>query len=715
MVQPDPQAIEALLTLMNLDEKLGQLTMRAAGLATTGPRGDVEIAGAIRAGRVGNVLNVWGRERLEELQTEAVEGSRLGIPILFGLDVLHGQHTIFPIPLAEASAFDPELWERTARAAALETAADGVDVTFAPMLDVARDPRWGRIAESPGEDPWLAAHYGEAKVQGFQRAGLDDPRAVAACAKHLCAYAAVAGGREYMPVEVSERSLHEVYLPPFTAAVDAGAALVMPAFTDHAGVPMTAHRGLLTGWLRDRQGFEGVIVSDYAAVAELVVLGVAADLAEAAALALRAGVDVDMMSDGYREGLPVALERGLVSLAEVDAAVRRVLTLKARLGLLDDPWRRIRSAVTVDGSAQRALAREMARRSVVLLTHRDEVLPLAKRRRLAVLGPLADSPDDMLGPWAGAGRAEDAISLVEALRRASPPREITTARGVDIDGDDASGIPAALDLARAADVVVLALGEGRRMSGEAASRGRPWLPGQQAELARAVLDLDKPVVVVLFSGRPLTLPWLFERVSAVLAAWFPGVEAGPALVDVLCGHHPPVGRLPVTWPVDVGQVPIFFGQRPTGRPAEPEAPYSSKYLDVPFEPQFPFGHGLSYTRFGLADLRIAPLEAGPEDAFAVEVEVTNEGARAGEEVVFLFVRDPVASVTRPLLELKGMQRIALEAGARAPVRFDLPVAELAIPVADLSPRLEPCEVEILVGPAAERARLLSASVRVTVG
>jgi beta-glucosidase len=714
MAASDPSArIETLLGAMTLEEKLGQMTMASAGFAVTGPTVSADYLAAIRAGKVGSLLNLWGAARTREVQRIALEESRLGIPLLLTFDVIHGYRTIFPLPLAEAAAFDPALWQRTARAAASEAAADGVALVFAPMLDVARDCRWGRIAESPGEDPWLAARFAEAKVQGLQGPDLAAGDSVAATAKHLAAYGASIGGVDYASVDISELTLHEVYLPPFRAAVDAGVATIMPAFTDLAGVPMTANAPLLRDLVRGRWGFEGPIIGDYGAVTELIAHGVAADLADAAALALKAGVDIDMMSDAYAQGLPVALQRGRVTIEAVDAAVRRILELKARLGLFEDPYRRGDGGGPPPAQLQahRALARETARRSIVLLTNRGGVLPLADTaRRLAVLGPLADARAEMLGPWAAAGQVADTISLLEGLGAALPASEIMHAGGAAIDGEDVSGIPAALELARAADVVVLCLGEAAAMSGEAASRARPYLPGRQAELAEAVFDLGKPSIVLLTSGRPLLVPWLFERADAVLATWHLGGEAGHAVGDVLSGRWNPSGRLPVTWPVDVGQIPIFYAGRPPGRPPDPAVRYSAKYIDLPVEPQFPFGHGLSYSRFALSGLCTNARELRPGELLTVEVEVENQGPMAGEETVLLFVRDPVASRARPVLELKGCARIALAPGARDRVRLTLAAEDLAFPGPDLAPRLEPGAIEILVGPAADRRRLLATSV-----
>jgi beta-glucosidase len=717
MAEADPSTeIEALLGRMTLEEKIGQMTLVSAGQAVTGPGGPVDYLQAIRTGGVGTVSNLWDPVQTREVQRVALEETRLGIPLLFVMDVIHGHRTIFPLPLAEAGAFDPDLWRRTARVAATEAAANGLAMTYAPMLDVARDPRWGRIAESPGEDPWLGARFARAKVEGFQGDDLAAADSLAATAKHLAAYGAVTAGRDYATVDISDRSFHEIYLPPFRAAVAAGVAAIMPAFHDLAGVPMTANAAVLRGVVRERWGFDGVIVSDYGAIAELMVHGVAADVAEAAALALQAGVDIDLMGDAYARGLPGALERGRVTMADIDAAVRRILALKQALGLLDDPHRRGRQLSAAELGAHREVAREAARRAIVLLTNRGGVLPLAANGgAVAVLGPLADARAEMLGPWAAAGRPEDMVTILEGLRAALPAREIAYARGVAIDGDDTDDIPAALDLARAADVVMLCLGEAAHMSGEAASRGRPVLPGRQAELAQAVLALGKPVALILSSGRPLMVPWLFERADAALATWFLGSEAGHAVGDVVSGRHNPTGRLSVSWPVDIGQIPICYAQRPTGRPANPDDHYTSKYLDLPVDPLFSFGHGLSYARFVYRDVRAHPETLRPGAAITVEVEVANQGAVAGEETVFLFIHDPVASLARPLLELRGVAKIALNPGMRGTVRFALETDDLAFVGPDLAPRLESGVFEIHVGPSAARQGLLKTTVELVAG
>jgi len=704
--------IHELMGAMTLAEKLGQLTMTAAGYTVTGPVIAGDSTESIRDGTIGNLLNLVGPGPVHEMQRLAVEESRLGIPLLIGLDIIHGHRSLFPIPLGEAAVFDPQVWALTAREAAREAAADGLAMSFAPMLDVSRDPRWGRTAEGPGEDPWLGTLIARAKVQGFQGEDLSAADALAAVAKHFCAYGPVEGGREYAAVDISERTLREVHLPGFAAAVAAGVVAVMPSFTDLAGTPMTAHVDLLRHYLRGQLGFDGVIVSDYNAIAELLRHGVAADLPEAAALALAAGVDIDMMSDAYRRGLPVALERGLVTIAQIDESVLRVLTLKQRLGLFDDPYRRGATAERPEALAQRRqLARSVAARAVVLLKNDGDTLPLRPaQRRVGLVGPLADAPGEMRGPWWAAGVAEGHVGVLQGLREVLDGTEIVFAPGVEIEGDDRSGIAAAVELCGRIDVLVLCLGEGATMSGEAASRADPGLPGQQRALVEATVAAARsrgvPVIAIVFSGRPLLVSWLAERVDALLAAWFLGCEAGRALADILGGRVSPSGRTPISWPRVVGQIPVYYAQRPTGRPADAKDKFTSKYLDVANDPLYPFGHGLGYGRFTLANLRVSPERVGEHETIEIAVDVANEGAHAAEETVFLFTHDKVASVTRPLLELKGFGKITLSPGQAGTVRIRLPASELRFLGPDLTPVFEPGEVEILVGPRADRSQLL---------
>ena len=690
--------------------------MVAASRVVTGPGERHDLHEGIRTGRIGNLLNLWGAEETHGVQRLAVEKSRMGVPLLMGLDVIHGHRTIFPVSLAEACLFAPDLWEKTARVAAEEAAEDGVALTFAPMLDVARDPRWGRIVESPGEDTWVACQMAAAKTRGFQGRDLAARDSLAATAKHLCAYGAVAAGREYASADVSERTLHEIYLPPFAAAVSSGVAAIMPAFIDVAGIAMTANAKLLQGWLRRVVGFDGVLISDYNAVAELINHGVAADLVEAAALALSAGVDIDMTSGAYVQCLPEALKRGLVTETAIDASVRRVLELKQRLGLFDDPYRRgsakpqasrtagapgagARGGATGDrahvqphGKSCRSLPKPSASPLLVLWLRRRARCWDHGRPRAGLRTPCPFCKGSRR-PCRNAGSTTPPASIsMEEARTEYRPLSSSAA---------------------AADIILLCLGEAAAMSGEAASRTDLGLPGRQRALAEAVLDLGKPVVVTLSSGRPLTLPWLFERADAVLATWFLGCEAGHAVADVLTGKFNPTGRLPVSWPRHVGQVPIFYNERPAGRPYAPGVHYSSTYLDQPPTPQFPFGHGLSYSRFALSDLRCTPTVVRADGAIEVSLKAHNEGSVDGEATLFLFVRDPVASVARPLLELKGVQKVALAAGERKDVTWRLPVADLSFIGQSLERVLEPGRFEIHVGQSADPGDLVSVAIELT--
>jgi beta-glucosidase len=708
---------EKLLAQMTLAEKLGQLTMTAAGYAVTGPVIAGDSTEAIKSGAIGNLLNLVGPGPVREMQQLAVEHSRLAIPLLIGLDIIHGHRTLFPIPLAEAALFDPQTWELTAREAAREAAADGLALTFSPMLDVSRDIRWGRTAEGSGEDTWLSVQMARAKVRGYEGSDLAAPDTLAACAKHYCAYAPVLAGREYAQVDISERTLLEVHVPPFDAAVAAGVATIMPAFTDLAGIPMTANKQLLRHHLREQLGFDGVIVSDYNAIAELMHHGIAADLPEAAALALDASVDIDMMSDAYRKGLPVALERGLVTMAQIDESVLRVLRLKERLGLFDDPYRRgSRPESPAVLTHRRELSRSVGARSIVMLKNDRETLPLrGTLRRLCLIGPLADAAIEMGGCWGAAGKPEDRVSVLAGLRAALPKTEIVHAAGVQFNSGDESGIAAAVDLCNNSDAVVLCIGEMANMSGEAASRAFPEVPAQQRTLAEAVFERARAkglrVVVVLFSGRPLVIPSLAEKADALLAAWFLGNEAGNAIADVVLGRTSPSGRTPMSWPRAVGQVPLFYGERPSGRPFNPKDHFTTRYIDVANDPLYPFGFGLTYGRFTLANFVVTPARVSEKSTIEARVDVTNEGTQVAEETVFLFIHDKVATVTRPLLELKGVGKATVRPGETKTVRISLPATELRFLGRDLTPVFEPGEVEVLVGPCADRSQLLMQTIR----
>lgn len=684
--------VDSLVALMTLEEKLGQLSQSTGG----------EVEADVRAGRIGSFLSVYGAERTRALQRIAVEESRLGIPLLFAHDVIHGFRTIFPVPLGEAATWEPELIERAARVAAVEATAHGVHWTYAPMVDIARDPRWGRIVEGAGEDPYLGAAMAAARVRGFQGTDLAAPNTLLATAKHYTAYGGAEGGRDYNVADVSPRTLYQVYLPPFRAAVEAGVGAVMASFNEVNGIPMHAHRHLIRDVLRDEFGFAGILVSDYTGVWELLQHGVAGDSAAAAVLALGAGVDVEMVSRTYLHHLPDAVQAGRVDEALVDEAVRRVLRAKYRLGLFDDPYRYAdlaRERTLVLTPEHRALARDVARRSLVLLKNDGHVLPLAgDLGTIAVIGPLADDSASALGAWAAAGQPRDVITVLAGIRRAvGPGTRVRYAPGADVAGSDSGGFAQAVGAARAADAVVLVLGEERDMSGEARNRTSLDLPGVQRRLAQAVVAIGKPVVAVLMNGRPLSVPWLAEHVPAVLEAWYPGVETGTAVADVLFGAYDPSGKLPVSVPRTVGQVPIHYNHKNTGRPPREEERYTSKYLDAPWTPLYPFGHGLSYTTFEYGEPRLSRDAIGPADTLTVEVTVTNTGGRAGEEVVQLYLRDDVASVTRPVRALRGFRKIALEPGETRTVGFRLGPDDLALYDESMRRVIEPGTFTVFVG------------------
>jgi beta-glucosidase len=695
--------VDSLLAEMTLEEKLGQLTQHTGQWVEGRSQVRAEHLPLVRTGGIGSFLNVYGAEYTREVQRIAVEESRLGIPLLFAHDVIHGFRTIFPVPLAQAASWNPDLVRRAARAAATEGAAHGLHWTFAPMVDIARDPRWGRIVEGPGEDPYLGSVLAEAMVRGFQGDDIADPLTMLATAKHFVAYGAADAGRDYNSVDISERTLREVYLPPFHAAVRAGAWSVMGGFNAIAGVPMHAHRHLLRDVLRDEWGFGGILVSDYTAIWELIPHGVAAEPAEAGALALGAGVDVDMVSGVYSNELKSEVRSGSVPQPLVDEAVRRVLRAKVALGLFDDPYRYsdpARQEARTLTNEHVALARELARQSLVLLRN-EGVLPLRKDvGTIAVIGPLADDARSALGSWAAAGRPEDAVTVLEGIRRAVSQRtRVVHAKGAEVEGADTSGFAEAVRMTNHSDAVVLVLGERQDMSGEAASRANIDLPGVQPGLAKAVLAAGKPTAVVLANGRPLTIPWLAEHAPAIVEAWYQGVQMGPAVADVLFGDYNPGGKLPVTFPRALGQVPIFYGHLNTGRPPREGEKYTSKYLDVPVTPLFPFGFGLSYTTFSYDSLRLSATSIAASDSLAVSVKVTNTGTRAGDEVVQLYVRDDVASVARPVKELERFRRVRIEPGQSRTVAFTLVRDDFTFWGPEMTRVVEPGTFTVFVGPS----------------
>ena len=717
--------VEALLKQMSLEEKIGQLNQYSYGQPTGPATGRSAVEEAIRRGEIGSFLNVTDPALSNRLQRLAMEQSRLKIPLIFGLDVIHGYRTIFPVPLALSATWDANLVERASRIAAQEATSAGIRWTFSPMVDIARDPRWGRIVEGAGEDPYLGSIMARAYVRGYQGETLGSPQSMAACAKHYVAYGAAEAGRDYNTVDMSERQLREVYLPPFKAAVDEGVATLMSAFNTISGVPASANDFTLNQVLRREWNFRGFVVSDWGSVGELMNHGVANDLATAAHKGFLAGVDMDMESNAYFQHLSSSVKAGRVSQSAVDEAVRRILRIKFALGLFDKPYVDEKNAVTALSLQNVAVAREAAEKSFVLLKNEPAagaaVLPIRKGiRSVALIGPLADSRPDMLGTWSAQGKPEDVITLRAALelRAKREGFRLLYVKGTEIRGTSDSGFAEAVDAAAQADVVLLALGEDASwMTGEGASRAFIDLPGNQQQLLERVAATGKPTALVLFSGRPLALTPAASRVHAILEAWSPGVQAGPALERVLFGEVAPVGRLTVTFPRSLGQVPIYHSVLSTGRPpvgldlTRPPAnggeKYRSRYVDEQNVPLYPFGFGLTYTSFeysapqtSVEQISVDDLNAG-RGQLRVTADVKNSGARAGEEVVQLYIGLRGTSVARPVRELKGFQRVALEPGASRRVEFTIGREELAIWQRDTKYAVEPAELTIWVAPNAQ--------------
>jgi beta-glucosidase len=675
--------IAALIARMTLEEKLGQLSQWSGGTTPTGPKAASGSENDIRAGRIGSFLGVWGADSTRRLQEIAVKESRLHIPLLFSYDVIHGLRTIFPVPLAESASFDPALAERTARAAAMEATAWGLHWNYAPMVDIARDARWGRGVEGAGEDPYLGAALAVARVRGFQAGDARDGTRLIATAKHFVAYGAAEAGRDYNSVDVSQRALREVYFPPFRAAVEAGVGSVMTAFNDVSGVPMHAHAELVQGTLRKAWGFHGIVVSDYTGIKELLTHGVARDRAHAGELALRATVDVDMISAIYGNDIAAQVKNGHVPMAQIDAAVRRVLVAKQQLGLFEDPFRycdAARETARTFTPETRALARESAQESIVLLKNDRQTLPLRKEiATIAVVGALASDQRVVLGNWAALGEPREAVSVLDGIKQAvSPATRVIYARGASPTSTDRSGLDEAVAAARAADVVIAVVGETEDMSGEARSRSWLGLSGAQAALIERVHATGKPVVAVLMNGRPLALGWLHDHVPAIVEGWFLGNEAGHALADVLFGVVNPSGKLPVTFPRSTGQVPLYYAHKNTGRPPSMTDPYTSRYLDVPWTPLYPFGYGLSYTQFRYDVPQLSAAKLGPSDTLTVRVRLQNVGERAGTEVVQLYLRDDVGSTARPVQALRGFERVTLEPREARELTFTLDAEDFAL-------------------------------------
>jgi beta-glucosidase len=696
----DDARIERLMARMTVEQKLGQLQQVGGNPHTGRPLdGQVDL---VRRGRIGSLIEVRGVENTNEVQRIAVEESPTRIPLLFGFDVIHGYRTIFPAPLAEASSWDPAMVQRSAQIAAEEASAAGVRRVFAPMVDITRDPRWGRVIEGVGEDPFLGSAMAKARVCGFQGNDLGSSGHVAACAKHWVAYGAAEAGREYNAADVPERTLREIYFRPFRAALNAGVASVMTSLNTVNGIPATANPFTIRRVLRGEWRFDGLVVSDYKAVEQLVPHGLAADGREAARLALLAGIDMEEQSREFSEYGAQLINAEKVPLARVDEAVRRILRLKLRLGLFENPYGdEARERSTLLSREHRDAARESAGRSLVLMKNDRATLPIGKDiRSIAVLGPLADDRAALLGHWRGDGKDRDVVTLLAGVRswiaKAGRATEVVFAKGCEVDGESTTGIAEAVRLARASDLAVVAVGESATMSGEASSRTSLDLPGRQAELVEAVFATGTPTVVVLINGRPLTIGWIAAHVPAILEAWFPGTEGGHAIAEVLMGEVNPGGKLPITFPREVGQVPLYYNYLNTGRPAS-SFRYTSKYIDCPVTPLFPFGHGLSYTTFELANLGLSAHRMTTDGRISVSVDVRNAGTRAGDEVVQLYIRDLAASVARPVRELRGFERVGLSPGEKRTVRFTLEAESLGFYDAGMHFVVEPGRFKIIVG------------------
>ncbi|MBL0123419.1 MAG: glycoside hydrolase family 3 C-terminal domain-containing protein [Betaproteobacteria bacterium] len=710
------EKVEALLAQMTMEEKVGQLNQYSADWNVTGP---VNFKGnhkdGIRAGHIGTMLNVMGTTYTRQHQEAAMQ-SRLKIPLLFGQDVIHGYKTTFPIPLAEAASWDMDAIRKSARIAATEAAASGIHWTFAPMVDIARDPRWGRVMEGAGEDTYLASRIAYARVKGFQGDKLGDINAVMACAKHFAAYGAAVGGRDYNSVDMSERMLRETYLPPFKAALDAGAATFMNSFNDLNGIPATGSKYLQRDILKGKWGFTGFVVSDWGSIGEMINHGYVKDSKGAALAAITAGSDIDMESNAYRNHLGQLVAENKVPMALVDDAVRRVLRKKFELGLFDDPYRfsdPAREKSVLDNPAHRKFAREMAAKSIVLLKNTDRILPLSRNvKTIAFIGPLVKTVKDNHGGWSvtfpGLDYSNFIVTQWDGLKnKLGNGTRLLYAKGSEVEGENRDGFAEAIEIAKQADVVIMSIGENAGMSGEAKSRSNIHLPGVQEELVKAIHATGKPVVVLINAGRPLIFNWTADNVPAILYTWWLGSEAGNAIADVLFGDINPSAKLPITFPRSEGQIPIYYNHFNTGRPSKTEmaTQYTSAYTDLPNSPRFPFGHGLSYAEYQYADLKLDKPKVRGKETLNVTLSVTNTGKIQGEEIVQLYLRDLVSSVVRPVKELKDFQKIYLRPGETRAVTFVVDREKLSFYNEKLQWQAEPGEFELMIGASSADIRL----------
>lgn len=704
--------VDSLLALMTLEEKAGQLNIVVGDLFNTGPTvrtsESPKFDEQIRAGSITGIFNAHGAAYTARLQKIAVEESRLHIPLLFGADIIHGFKTVTPLPLAEAASWDLPLIEASAQLAAREATASGINFNFAPMVDIARDPRWGRISEGAGEDTYLGSRIAEARVCGFQGTDLSDRTTLAACVKHFAAYGAPVAGRDYNTVDLSEQELTETYLPPYKAAIDAGVATVMTSFNELNGVPASGNDYLLRDILRKQWNFNGMVVSDWQSISEMIIHGYSHDSIEAGLQALHAGVDMDMMADIYIKKIPQLVREGKLSQIVVDDAVRRVLKLKYQLGLFDNPYRysdTARERSEIRNPQNLALARDIARKSIVLLKNDNNLLPLTKSyRTVAVIGPLADNKEDMNGSWSFFGEAQHPVSILEGLRERFPSTRFVYQPGCELFTNETTGFAAASMVAQQADLVILAVGESAIMNGEGASRADIGLPGVQQQLVETIHSTGKPIVLLLLNGRPLSIEWIHQHIPAVVETWTLGSEAGHAIADVLSGDYNPSGKLPVTFPRHVGQVPIYYNAKNTGRPytgnyTEPlqTRMYRSRYRDVPNTPLYPFGYGLSYTTFQYTNLTLSKPVISSSDSLIVTVDVTNTGSYDGEEVIQLYLHDHAASITRPVKELKNFQKLMIRQKETRTVQFTVARRDLAFYRADKTWGTEPGIFTVFVG------------------
>ncbi len=697
----DPM-IEKLISGMTLDEKLGQMTLFTTDWESTGPTIRSGFENDIRSGRCGALFNSHTVDFTTRLQRIAVEESRLKIPLLFGYDVIHGYKTMFPIPLAEACSWDLEAIEKSAYIMSKEAAASGLHWTFAPMVDISREPRWGRVMEGAGEDTYLGSRIAEARVKGIQGKGFENADRLVACVKHFAAYGAPTAGRDYNSVDISERVFRETYLPTYEAAVKAGAKTVMTSFNDYNGVPASGNRYLLTDILRKEFGFNGFVVTDYTSINEMVNHGVVENETDAGILALNAGVDMDMQGGIYQEKIKVGLKDGRIRLEQIDESVRSILKIKKELGLFENPYRfsdKAREASTIMTPEHLMASRDIARKSVVLLKN-DGVLPLSPSvKKILVTGPLADDKNNLIGAWSGSGEGRHCISLYEGLRQHVRSANISfeQLKGAEIEGTDMSQFSAVVQKAKECDVIILAIGEHKDMSGEAAARAMIRIPGVQENLLKALKATGKPIITVVMNGRPLVLTEVDNNSSAVLEAWWLGTQAGNALADIIYGDYNPSAKLAMSFPRHEGQIPVYYNYKSTGRPFDPNSKWNTKYIDMPNSPLYPFGYGLSYSTFDCSRPEVSQSVFTENESITISVDVTNSGKYDGEQVVQLYIRDLVASVTRPVKELKAFKKLMIRKGQTKRVEFVLTKKEFSFLNQTLKRTTEPGKFDVFVG------------------